>query len=320
MNQSTPIQSEVQMMKRLWRSPWPATCVILALTGAVFAQNKDDAKGKDKPAASSGTPTKARINDVIRDIAKEAKDSLAETKDWPRKASDYAQKNNLEMDSDDVLTALGRNLDRSDAIDGYIKWQLLSFNPNFAEAAGREWSGIVRGLPQLTPRAQPNATTRRAFTVAEKQPNERLSDKLREMIGEFETEVKQVDQLNMPAIKYRDAVMAQVPDEGGTRMQVRIMDIEHRHAAGSDSHAAAVKALLADAKRLKDDMKTLPAGARQQIIEQVKRLRTLKNPMVNDVSLMASGEVKIVTFPAVFRGRDYDTLMENLGADDGKKK
>ena len=257
---------------------------------------------------------------MIRDIAKEGRDELAKSKSWPRKAADYAKANSLTAESKDVLAALGRRLDRNEALDGYIKWQLLSFNPDFSQAGSREWESLVRGMPELIRRAEPTASDRRVLAAAEQQGNERTADRLRELITAYETEVAQTAELSTPAVKYRDALISNVPEANGTRMLVRIMDIEHRYVAGHDSFAAAVRSLLSDAKRLKDDDKTLPPPARQRIVAEVTRLRALKNPIVEDYNLMASGQVNTVPFPAVFRGRDYDTLMGDLGAGDDKKK
>lgn len=289
--------------------------VLMVVMAVPFA-----AQAQQDKKASAGEVKKVRINDAIRDIAAEGREAIKGDGTWPRKEADFAKTHGLEADSEDVLKALGRRLDRNEPLDGYIKWQLLSFNPNFAEASGRDWQDIVNGLPQVVQRAQPSPAHRRLFAAAEAQPNERNADRLREIVADLEKEHTLVQGYSTPAVKYRDAVIKQIPEANGVRMQVRLMDIEHRYVAGHDSFAAAVKDLIADAKRLKDDRETLPPAVRQDIAAKVARLRTLKNPMIDDVNLMASGAIKTVPFPAVFRGKDYENLTDYLGVSDPKKK
>jgi hypothetical protein len=276
---------------------------------------EESAPPEKKPAETkSAEMEKVKLADVVRELAKEGREEFRTLKQWPRREADYAIKKNVQADSAEVVAMLGRKLDRNPALDGYIKWQLLSFSPDYA-AVPKAYDLLVRGLPDLTPRAQPNPQQMRIFSAFEDKGNERMIDKLRKTIGDYEMTVADSDTANMPAIAYRDAIIREIPEDNGTRMLVMMQDIEDRFMAGHMSHVEAMKDLVADARRRKDDA-TLSRAVRQRLIAEAERLNSLKTPLIRGITLTAGGQVTINPFKSVYAHKQLAQLKAYL---DGKE-
>jgi hypothetical protein len=111
------------------------------------AKAKDDAKAKD--------PEFKNITWVIIQLRLEARKSLKFKKQWPRIEANFAEEKNVRTDEVDLFRVLAKRLDQDSAMDGYIRWQLLSFKPKFEQVDER--SNMFRRLIVTMPRviAQP---------------------------------------------------------------------------------------------------------------------------------------------------------------------
>jgi hypothetical protein len=111
-------------------------------------------RAAEEPVARPPRPAPLAV--VISQLRKEAMAAWHRDRDWPRDQSNFAPDQNWSLENQQVLTALSRKLDNNPAIDGYIKWQLLSFAPDIAAAPTDQINRIVAQLPQ--PIAQPQPT------------------------------------------------------------------------------------------------------------------------------------------------------------------
>ncbi len=277
------------------------------------AEKKDGEKKAEKPVELK----EAKIADVVRDLIEEGREAIKTSKKWPRTEPDFATKHNLKAEKDEVVAALSRRIDRNPALDGYVKWQLLSFLPKDPQFSSRDFGALVRGLPEFLTMAQPTSSQRRIFAAFEKEGNERMLPKIREQIDAFQASVAEIDTLNEPAMKYRDFIIGQIPEDNGVRALIRLQDIEARYMAGEPSYEKAVDALIREVAAHKTDASWNQA-TRQRIHAGAARLNKLKTPLIRSVEVMATGQTKVVGFQPVFKHRAFETIEAHLAGQEPK--
>ncbi|MCC6581349.1 MAG: hypothetical protein IT440_13010 [Phycisphaeraceae bacterium] len=96
------------------------------------------------------------LPDIIADLKQEAKQGWEQRRQWPRLLPDYAQDKKLTLESDQVIAALASATDEDAVADAWIKWQLLSFKPDFAKAALPQLGQVVSRMPMVLKQPQPD--------------------------------------------------------------------------------------------------------------------------------------------------------------------
>jgi hypothetical protein len=263
------------------------------------------------------------IKGVTDDLAKEAQQAWSEKQAWPRKKPNYAEDRKLSLPSEDVINALGRRLDRVPLIDGYIKWQLLSFKPDFEKASERDLQQIIRNLPQLTDQPSMDRRTQRAVAIGQKDnvPREVVLD-LVKAVNEYEQGIKENIEANEATVRYRDAVIAKLPHEDGLRLLARLQDGMQRYQAGHPSYRSVISTAVREAEQLKKDP-ALDRRARMKLLAMAKQLQNTNSRAIENLNVMASGKVQIKKYRGIFRRHEGDQLTSYLmGKDweDPKKK
>ncbi len=110
----------------------------------------DDQPGRVKPLAKRPTSAKLElISKVTRDIANEAR------RDWKkerafRRYADYSSRVQFGLSNRQIIAALLKKQDNHPAVDAYIRWQLLSFAPDFSALREFEYKRLVATMPDLT--------------------------------------------------------------------------------------------------------------------------------------------------------------------------
>lgn len=305
------------MTPRTRRIAWLIT---MMLTGAAFAAPPDapapggDVKKPDEKAEAKvpGEFKKISVQEAARDLVQEAKKQMRELKVWPRQTSDYAIKTNTMIEGEEVIKALGRRWDRMGALDGYVKWQLLSYQPSLVDAGPRELEAIVRFFPELMPRPNPTAAQMRIFNAAEKQALPQYKDKIRDEINKYEMAIADVANLNKPSLEYRDKIIFELPEDNGLRLQVMLMDAQDRFVAGDMSYERVMGNVIRDARSMKSDKQKLPESVRRKLLDQVEKLKKSPNPMLEGVNLLNSGQVNLIKIGSIFKHKQADQLTAYL--------
>ncbi|MHC4995878.1 MAG: hypothetical protein ACYTGQ_12590 [Planctomycetota bacterium] len=109
-------------------------------------------------SVATGVARQTSISTAIIALNREARAAWAKDKKWPRDQMNFATDKNWAVPSESVATALGRQLNKNPAIDGYIKWQLLSFNPTLADLKPQTFNQLVARTPD--PLDQPTPEVR----------------------------------------------------------------------------------------------------------------------------------------------------------------
>lgn len=269
------------------------------------------------PAAEEGEKSQKEaqprnIQQVIEELKQEAVRALKKGNPWPRRRSNYAQQKNLSLSDQKVFEALSRRLARRPAVDAYIKWQLLSFAPDFTKLGRREIRSLLQGMPGFVPRPTPKPRARRLLRRASQHPVPRAGQRLKNVIKNREAAVARVEKLNAPAVKYRNTLIEQVPVSSGVRLRYRLQDVVTRFRAGVPSYKQAIRKLLAQAKGLSEG--ALSPVAHRRLVAQVKRLHKLKNPKIASITLRANGMVALTRIGTPFHGLQYKHLLNYLNA------
>ena len=263
------------------------------------------------------------IKGVTDDLATEAEKAWSEKQAWPRSKPNYAKDRKLSLPSEAVIDALGRRLDRVPLIDGYIKWQLLSFKPDFEEASKRDLQQIIRNLPKLTDQPSMDRRTRRAIAIGQQDevPREVVMD-IAKVVNEYEQAVKENIEANEVTVRYRDTVIAKLPHEDGMRLLARLQDGLQRYQAGHPSYSSVISTAVDEAESLKKDP-VLDRRARMKLLAMTKQLQNSETRAIQNLNVMASGKVNIKRYRGIFRRHAADRLTSYFMGkewEDPKKK
>ena len=106
--------------------------------------------GRVKPVAKRPTGKIPLVSKVTDDISREARKGWAASKDWPHDQADYSSRTDAALLNRQLIQTLMKRQDNHPAVDGYIRWQLLSFAPDLSEAKPQEIRSMVANLPELT--------------------------------------------------------------------------------------------------------------------------------------------------------------------------
>ena len=108
-------------------------------------------------AASSAVaaPREVSIATVIRDLTKEARDAWRDAQQWPRDRESYAQQHAATVDNASLVRILTRRLQRDEPLDAYIKWQVMSFAPDFTDATEDDYRRMLAVVPDLISQPRP---------------------------------------------------------------------------------------------------------------------------------------------------------------------
>lgn len=145
-----------------------------------------------------------------------------------RQKSDYFDKAaNPELTPQLVVQLLGRSMGSSGAMDGYVKWQLLSALP---EQLPTDLEGAVLDAYRSTPALEP----RPAMSIADRRMLDRelrTADDPADIAAQLDQEVRRTDALNRSVTAYRDELFLQLPDNLEA-YEAALNDIYERCMAG----------------------------------------------------------------------------------------
>ncbi len=150
------------------------TCLAVACTMTMPAWH---VSASDPPQTTQGTRLKTNPAAVLSMLRREAQ-TWHRDRTLPRDTSNFAQDRQLAMDDVEVIRLLGRTLHDHTVIDAYIKWQLLSFEPDLSSLTTHDYAVILSHLPALEPMPGPaDATNRRAAAALHQMQAQRAQEK-----------------------------------------------------------------------------------------------------------------------------------------------
>jgi len=104
---------------------------------------------------TTAAPREVSIATVISNLTKEARESWRDAEQWPRQRENYAQQIGATVDNAALLRILTRRLQRDEPLDAYIKWQIMSFAPDFSSASEEDYRRMLAVVPDLIGQPRP---------------------------------------------------------------------------------------------------------------------------------------------------------------------
>ncbi len=114
-------------------------------------------------SAAWGAPRQVDVSSGVRRaihvLVVEARAAWDDRQDWPRTEADFAEHAELVLSPHEIFHALGEQLHDSRPIDGYVKWQLLSYANDLGDASETQFKSLLGALPDYV--APPRASVDR---------------------------------------------------------------------------------------------------------------------------------------------------------------
>lgn len=165
----------------------------------------------------------ASVTTALQEMAKEF--GLGKLRD---RSDFFTNEPNAELTAQLVVQLLGRRLGESDAMDGYIKWQLLSaINGDIPEEMAGAAINAYQNGPGLQRRPGMDMADRRALDVALRKATEAA-----DVAAELDMEVRRTDELNKSVREYRDTLFTRLP-VGIPAFEAALNDVYERCKVGA---------------------------------------------------------------------------------------
>lgn len=278
-----------------------AAALILCVAGSLNAQAPSPAR---PPQRSTLIAPEAAIRIAIDRLRAEGR-SFRATGNLPRQSPDFAQTYGYRVRPEDVVEAIVTVQDGDDAaVDAYIRWQLLSFKVDLAGMDARAYDRLLVNLPRLTrhPASDPTFHARFGFLATLAGRSAQARSDLEQRWDSIRFESSQVELLNQPALKFRDAVADAMPATGARRLGVLLHDLQDRIVAASSTRALKSRLTRALRERMTDD--TLSPDQRWELIKFIERLPGPKTKAVRRVVFYANAPAHILYSTFAVRSTD----------------
>jgi hypothetical protein len=265
----------------------------------------------DQAAAESNL---TNLRDVVRLLGDEAEAATEDQWNWPRENPSIADETDFQVDQRQLQRLLHRRLDRNGAIDGYIKWQLLSFKPDFTAMNDREYEQTLRNWPQVLPTPQLDRRMQSALESLDgaMDPPDRLIEQVEQALAEREQAQELIHRANTPAVKYINAVVDAAPQRDGWPFLASVYQFVHLAEAGHKQARALGRRIDKRAEELSRD-RSLPAAARRDAIRLLQRMGPTRIPGELSIVRMMSGETNINRRAVLdFSKKDLQTITNYL--------
>lgn len=203
----------------------------------------------------------------------------------PRPEPDFALTFRYSIDDLHLLDAVTRPAHDDPVVDAYVRWQLLSFSPDFALLDDDRFLSLLDALPRLAPDPTLNPALyeqleRLASLAAPEAPDFAAAETLWQ---KTEGEIRYVGLINVPALSFRDRLHEALPETGPRRLQVRFCDLRDRIDAGQSTRAIKMRISAELESRVSDD--TITMNQRWRLIDFLESLRNRSTRIITDLRL-----------------------------------
>ncbi len=255
---------------------------------------------------------------AVAKLADEARTALKDDQPFPRSESDYAKGDTETLTGDEVLKLLMKKLDRNPTVDAYIKWQLLSYEPDLAAVKPADAMRLIAAMPAFEPAGRLDKPDH-AFVKRYANRDDISAAHARKLIEigqRFHHAEDAIIRRNEPNDAYHAAVIDALPDTLGLKLHAIIHDTEQRMRAGNRSWASRVDNVLEHCEKLGEGGK-LPPAVRTPLKARLKRLTQVKGERIVNFNPKAGNRVDVTTQNIVFGKQRLRRAYDGL---DGKPR
>lgn len=282
-----------------------ACAIVASLLFMASASAQTERPGKEKPA----------IQRAIDALTLEAQQAKKDQK-LPRSEADFAAGFKDEIPTEALLAAITQSVNRDAFIDGYVRWQLTSFNPPLPPLDERQMLKLMASAPTTLP--NPCADGEVVATFEKAEDAAQLSARDRERLRETWTTLNQrrqtTESFNLPALGWRKWIDNQLPARGPHKILWLIERVASTVNGGWDSRTVKgdLTRLSRDLGRSVGDLALSPQQT-QLVCEQIQRMKGLRRRMIEDVAFLANNRVDVTFFNLYVSDDDIEKWVEAMG-------
>lgn len=299
----------------------PKAAPVPQLESPSSSESKPEADSETEESRHQPLPEDYKLVTVgiaITQIKAEARESWRDNQNWPRTRPNFAHDKKWRVDQDELIRGFTRRLNSNPAIDGYIKWQLLSFQPDFDSIDPPTMNRIVANMPDVLDAAKPEAkkTNRSggmAFSFFGRQtayvkdldpvvaggvvaykPKIGVTSSGSGVAAEGYVELHKtvveankklsaansaIQKANRPVLTYRDAVIKRLSKDNAELMAMYIKEVRSRLMAGQESYKESFAKLMQVGKKINTDA-TVSANTRTILAQWVAQMPKFRKTVV----------------------------------------
>lgn len=244
----------------------------------------------DPPLISSKVALRIAL-DRLREEGRIFRDTGKTQREKPDFADDFTYRERIS--TDDVLEAVCSIQDKQDiVVDGYVRWQLLSLNPDLNLLDDYNFEQLVANLPGLEkhPGMDPLLHEELELLAQQCEGNKSAVNLLGERWRELENRIKAIELLNYPALMFRKQVIENMPDEGPRGLTILFYDVRDRIAAGSETRWIKTRITVQLKKRKLDETVTL--DQRYALIKLLETFAKQETRIIRTITIYNDEQVK----------------------------
>lgn len=278
--------------------------IILPTFTPTFAQSQSQTQPQTTPLLADSKPKVVIAPDAARKLALDQLTSEAEdfrnTGRIEVLQPDFAARFPHHLQPDDVTRAILTTQYQTDGpTDGYIRWQLLSFNHELSEISPEEFQRFVTTLPLLTPNPA-SSETLQANLEKLAQFAGRNEDSRKSLQNKWENlriNIRQFDVINLPSVKFRDAIPDLLPETGQQRPAFLLYDLRDRIKAGLSTRK--IKSRITRELKARRIDESITPDQRWRLIKQIEAMADNdsnekgKTRIIRDITFHANAPAEI---------------------------
>jgi len=266
------------------------------------------------------------LSTVLLALRREGNKTWHREHKFAREQLDFAEERGWALDRAELIKALAKPQARNRGLDAYVRWQLLSFEPDLSGLAPSDYKVLIHAMPKITQRPGPAVVGRapgagsafgggRAFggggadpTLSVAQEGAVLdaqavvSHDRRYVTGNIRAtnadivEIRRVPVAALAedeaAVRFRDDFIAMLPADNGVRLIARFEDVADRLNRGHPSLADAADVLAAEAEAA-EEAASLPGPLREQLYGWARKLVDAKTPIYTERPIEGTLEAEL---------------------------
>lgn len=232
------------------------------------------------------------ISTAINELRREGRKSWMKKQSFPREESNYASEKHFTTDNRKLIHALSTRLSTNTAIDAYIRWQLLSFDPDFKGLNPKAIEKLAIALPPLRnldgflPGFDPTISTvndgavldvtaivsaDRRYVTMTTRASQASVVQIRQAPVTSGVAPVIVAAANQAALNFRDELIDRLPPARGGQAMVMLQDVIDRNAAADTSTTERFHQFAAATRNLPSDP-TVSDQIRRQLRDKLAQL------------------------------------------------
>ncbi|MHC4990893.1 MAG: hypothetical protein ACYTGC_07920, partial [Planctomycetota bacterium] len=282
-------------------------CMATVLMGLMAAACAGRAQPPD--ATSPTTPPPANVIDVLRQQLREEARSLQMSLKPPARKPDIATRFEPEVPPTSVVAMLCERNDADGFADGYVRWQLTSFDPDLDGVTDEQFAALLRTAPPLLD--NPRAGRRYLRFMRHMNDVEALPpgdvELVETRLADVSREAALVESFRFIGEGLRGWVDRKLERDPGRRLVWRVEWCAASLRAGwpVDERARAIDELMTA-----EAIGGIDAARRGQFVERIRRLATVERTVVTGVTIEPDRTVTVELEPVTLAPERVERWIE----------